>query len=222
MALKSSTKKKNAPKTALHTAEYLSRKYGNPETKEGTVFKVNVPDVSFIMIRVKKGKEPRIVRGGNWNAKLKFDYEEGYARWETDKAVKILKHMGDKASYLKDIELKKKLDAQKKKEEKNAIALAELSKKKEELTENMKMSVKSAQDAFNDGFQRNINELKKHTEKLKEMQHQGLVQKLSEAMQKNLKKIKTIKNKHGNSKPNPKATGGTKLSKKVNKTPSAV
>eukprot|EP00973_Karenia_brevis_P042441 5875687-Karenia_brevis.AAC.1 len=68
-------------------------------------------------MRVKKGYEPLCVRGGAWNAKLDFNLEEGKAEWLDAKKEYVMKHSGDKLSWLNDQILKEWQDKEKEKQE---------------------------------------------------------------------------------------------------------
>ena len=65
---------------AVNSEDYLRRGFGPPITEDGMVFKLQFEvDGPFAMIRVREDQVPIVVRAGQWNHQLTFNFETGIA-----------------------------------------------------------------------------------------------------------------------------------------------
>ena len=90
--------------------------------KDGTVFRIWVPETAFVMARVDPQNPPIIVRGGKYQEQVVFDETTGIASWEVKSKDQIQKHCRDLESSLKTAKAKENL-IQKEKDLKEEIKL---------------------------------------------------------------------------------------------------
>eukprot|EP00973_Karenia_brevis_P089771 12399381-Karenia_brevis.AAC.1 len=89
---------KGSGKKSLNTEGYLKNGYGPPEAEDTVVYRIPTKNTAFFNMRVRKGYEPILVRGGAWSAVIVFNQKKGKAEWVDAKKEYVMKHSGDKLS----------------------------------------------------------------------------------------------------------------------------